>query len=113
MTELPFFHTNVSDEATRRVTDVMRSGFISAGKMAEEFERALTVTLGCVNPVTVNSATSALHLALVAAGVAPGHEVIIPAQTFIATGLVVLMQGATVVFADIDPDTGNIDPDSV
>lgn len=76
--------------------------------MVKEFEAALAGRLGFCNPVAVNSGTSALHLALAVAGVGPGDEVILPAQTFVATGLAVLMQGATPVFADIDPCTGNI-----
>jgi perosamine synthetase len=65
------------------------------------------------NPVALNSGTSALHLALIIANVREGDEVIIPAQTFVATGLVVLMVGAKPVFADIDPTTGNISPTSI
>ena len=110
---LSFFHTNISPEAMQLVNEVVGSGFISAGKMADRFEKELAEKLGIANPVTVNSGTSALHLALILAGVGKGDEVILPAQTFIATGLVILMQGAKPVFADIQPDTGNIDPESV
>jgi perosamine synthetase len=63
--------------------------------------------------VTLNSGTTALHLALVLAGVQSGDEVIIPPQTFIATGMAVLMQGATPVFADIQYNTANIEPGSI
>jgi perosamine synthetase len=108
-----FFHTNISPLALELVNQVLGSGYISAGKMAEKFEKELATQLGFVNPVTVNSGTSALHLALILAGVGKDDEVILPAQTFIATGLVVLMQGAKPVFADIQPDTGNIAPDSI
>lgn len=111
--EIPFYHTNISANASRLASEVIASTFVSAGKNAELFEKKLTEKLGIVNPVTLNSATSALHLALAVAGIKAGDEVIIPAQTFIATGLVVLMQGATPVFADIQPDTGNIDPASI
>jgi perosamine synthetase len=62
-----------------------------------------------IRPVAVNSGTSALHLALVLSGVGPGSEVILPPQTFVASGLAVLMCGAKPVFADIDRFTGNID----
>jgi perosamine synthetase len=110
---LSFFHTNISDKSVELSGSVIKSSFVSAGKMAEQFEKDLTSNLGLVNPVTLNSATSALHLALAVAGIEKGDEVIIPAQTFIATGLVVLMQGATPVFADIQIDTGNIDPLSI
>jgi perosamine synthetase len=108
-----FFNTNISEKAKEYVNKVLDSTFISAGNMAEQFEKELSVRLGLVNPVSVNSGTAALHLALSIAGIGPGDEVILPAQTFIATGLVILMQGATPVFADIQLETGNIDPVSV
>jgi len=66
--------------------------------------------MGYRNVLTTNSCTSSLHLSLLVAGVKPGDEVILPAQTFVATGLAVLHAGAKPVFADIDPHTGNIDP---
>ena len=81
--------------------------------MVERFEWALADRLGLANPVAVNSGTSALHLALVLAGVGRGDEVILPAQTFVATGLAVLMQGAVPVFADIDAETGNLTAASI
>ncbi len=108
-----FFHTHVSEEAIERVTAVLRSGWLNEGEVVKEFESELAHVLAVANPVTTNSGTAALHLALVIAGVAPGDEVILPAQTFIATGLVILQQGATPVFADIDPQTGNISPKSI
>jgi perosamine synthetase len=110
---IQFFRTNISKEAIEYSNSVIKSTHISAGKVAEAFEKKLISELNVVNPVTLNSATSALHLALVVAGIKKGDEVIIPAQTFIATGLVVLMQGATPVFADIQLETGNIDPLSI
>jgi perosamine synthetase len=111
--DIRFFHTHVSPEAIELVTEVLRSGQLSEGSMVQRFERALAEHLGLASPVALNSGTSALHLALCIAGVGPGDEVILPAQTFVATGLVVLMQRATPVFADIDPRTGNIDPASI
>lgn len=81
--------------------------------MVREFEAALSARLGLLHPVAVSSGTAALHLALALSGVGYGDEVILPAQTFVATGLVILMQRATPVFADIDPLTGNISPDSM
>lgn len=108
-----FFHTHISKKSIELVNQVLDSSMISAGKMADLFEHQLAEKLSITNPVTVNSGTSALHLALAVAGVGPGDEVILPAQTFIATGLVILMQGAKPVFADIDYLTGNIDPASI
>jgi perosamine synthetase len=109
---ISFFNTHISEEAITLMNQVVRSNMISAGKMADKFEEELIKKLRLVNPVTVNSGTSALHLALVIAGVGPGDEVILPAQTFIATGFVIMMQGAKPVFADIDYSTGNISIES-
>jgi len=77
-------------------------------KRDKEFEKELSQKLGWINPLAVNSGTSALHLALATIGIKMSDEVIIPAQTFIATGLAVLYQKAKPVFADIEAETGNI-----
>lgn len=108
-----FFHTNVSEKAIELVTETLRSGFLSEGKRVRQFEQELTRLLGLPNPVAVNSGTSALHLALEVAGVTGGDEVILPPQTFVASGLAILMCGGTPVFSDIQPETGNIDPKSI
>jgi perosamine synthetase len=110
---MEFFNTHVSPESIRLVTEVLRSTWISEGETVRRFEAALEKMLGLSNAVAVNSGTAALHLSLAVAGVGPGNEVIIPAQTFIATGYAVLMQGAVPVFADIQYDTGNMDTDSI
>lgn len=103
-----FFHTPITDEAMRNVQNNLLSSHLSEGELVKEFESELSSFFGYRNPVTVNSGTSALHLALILAGVGPGDEVILPAQTFISTGLAVLYCGARPVFADIEVDTGNI-----
>jgi len=108
-----FFHTHISRQSIEYVTQVLQSGWVSEGHKVKEFEAALSTCLGLCHPVAVNSGTAALHLALALAGVRAGDEVILPAQTFVATGLVILMQAATPVFADIDPLTGNISPASI
>lgn len=110
---MDFFNTHISNRSAELVAQVLNSTWISEGKMVKEFETQLTTRLGIVNPVAVNSGTAALHLALALAGVGSGDEVILPAQTFVATGLVILMQKAIPVFADIDPYTGNISPQSI
>lgn len=110
---MDFFETHISPTAVDLATQTLRSGWLSEGRCVKEFEAALTERLGLVNPVALNSGTSALHLALAVAGIGPGDEVILPAQTFVATGLAILMQGATPVFADIDLRTGNLCPLSV
>ncbi|MFN0058373.1 MAG: DegT/DnrJ/EryC1/StrS family aminotransferase [Planctomycetota bacterium] len=110
---MDFFITSMSAAAVELAAQTLRSTFVSEGKRVKEFEAALASRLGLMNPAALNSGTSALHLALDVVGVGPGDEVILPPQTFIATGHVVLMQGAKPVFADIDPETGNLDPADV
>jgi len=110
---MELFTTKISDKSKILANKVLDSTFISAGKMADLFENMLAERLEISKPVSVNSGTSALHLALAVAGVGPGDEVILPAQTFIATGFVILMLGAKPIFADIQLHTGNIDPASI
>ena len=107
------FNTYIHPEAAKKVSDVLGSTFISEGKLVKDFEKKLTSELGIKNPVAVNSGTSALHLALVMAGVKRNDEVILSAQTFIATGSVILQQSAVPVFADIEYKTGNISVQSI
>lgn len=110
---MEFFNTKISERTIECVSEVLRSGWLSEGQRVRQFEDELTKVLGLENPVCVNSGTSALQLALTVAGVKRGDEVILPAQTFIATGLAILNVGGVPVFADIDPQTGNIAPESV
>ena len=108
-----FFNTNISKRSFELVNSVLKSTFLSEGKIVKEFEEDLSRKLGLVNPVAVNSGTSALHLGLAVSSIEPGDEVILPAQTFVATGLAILMQGAIPIFIDIQDKTGNIDPNSI
>lgn len=110
---MTFNWTTISEQAIANVVATLHSGFISEGKQVKQFETELTNRLGLVGPVALNSGTSALHLALVLAGVKLGDEVILPPQTFIATGMAVLTAGAVPVFADIHYKDGNIDPVSI
>ncbi len=107
---MDFFNSHVAAGAFELVRETLTSTRLSEGARVKAFEAELTARLGLARPAAVNSGTSALHLSLVVAGVGPGDEVIVPAQTFIATALVVLQCGAKLVFADIDPTTGNLDP---
>lgn len=109
---IELFETRITPKAKQLVNQVLDSGFLNQGKMVDQLETELSSSWGLKNPVTLNSCTSSLHLALILSGVQPGDEVILPAQTFIATGLAVLMVGAIPVFADITKD-GNINPEDV
>ncbi len=105
---IQLFAAHVSARSVELVTEVLSSGWVNEGEVVKQFEARLAGDLGVRNPVAVNSGTAALHLALAVAGVGSDDEVIVPAQTFVATGLAVIMQGAKPVFADIDPETGTI-----
>ena len=107
------FSTFVHPGAQQRVAAVLASTFLSEGKLVQEFEARLSAELGLRHPAALNSGTSALHLALEVAGVGPGDEVIMAPQTFIASALAVVQVGATPVFADIQYQTGNIDPSDI
>ena len=110
---IAFFSTFVHPDAQQRVAGVLASTFLSEGKLVREFEGRLRDELGMRHPAALNSGTSALHLALEVAGVGAGDEVILAPQTFIASALAVVQVGAQPVFADIQYDTGNIDPADV
>lgn len=111
--QIPIFNTYIHPQAKERVSEVLDTTFLSEGKLVKEFEARLATELGMVNPAALNSGTSALHLAMVLAGVGPGDEVILSPQTFVASALVVAQQGAKPVFADIQYETGNIDPAAI
>lgn len=109
--KINLFNTTIYDEAMHLVDEVLCTTFISAGKRVDEFEDKLKPWIG--NAVTVNSGTAALHLALESAGIGKGDEVILPPQTFIASGLAILFTGAKPIFADIKYGDGNIEPESI
>ena len=110
---MDFFSTTISLDAINNVNQLLLSTMLSAGKQAKAFEDALQQKYRFPNPVTLNSGTVTMFLALTALGVKRGDKVILPAQTFIATGQVILQCGAIPVFADINPKTGNIDVNSI
>lgn len=92
------------------VLEVLRSGVLSLGPMGPRFERAIAEWTGAPHASVVSSGTAGLHLAIRAAGVKPGDEVITSPLSFIASANVIVYEHATPVFADIDPVTLNIDP---
>lgn len=98
-----------SDEAVA-ASEVIQSGWVAQGKRTEEFERLVADYVGSRHAVAVSSATTGIHLALVAAGVKAGDEVICPSYSFIATANAIIYANATPVFVDIDPQTYNINP---
>jgi perosamine synthetase len=109
---MDFFSTTISQQAIDNVNNVLSTTHISAGKQAKKFEEALFDRFGFPNPITLNSGTVTMRLALIACGIKEGDEVILPPQTFIATGHVILQCGAKPIFADINLD-GNISVESI
>jgi len=111
MTQLiPFALPDIGEDEIAEVLDTLRSGWITTGPRAKRFEDDFAAFVGgSVEALAVNSATAGLHLALEAAGVGPGDEVITSPYTFTATAEVVRYLGADPVFVDIDPVTYNID----
>jgi len=109
--EIPFSRPDFDEAEARALAAVLATGWVSQGPRVAEFERLFAARVGAAHGVATTSCTTALHLALILAGVGPGDEVICPSYSFIATANAVLYVGATPVFADIEADTWNIDPE--
>jgi dTDP-4-amino-4,6-dideoxygalactose transaminase len=107
---LPFHRPWIDAAAIQEVVEALESGWITRGPRTEAFEEAFRRYIGCRHAVALNSCTAGLHLALVAAGIGPGTEVITSPITFPATANVIVHQGARPVFADVDERTLNLDP---
>lgn len=110
---LPFCLPAIGDEEIREVVNTLKSGWITTGIKTKKFENDFKTYIGCKEAIALSSCTAALHLALVAAGVGKGDEVITTPFTFAATGEVIIYVGAKPVFVDIKKDTYNIDPDAI
>ncbi len=103
----------VSAAAKREVAKTLSSGWLTSGPRVEAFEKAVAKLLGVRYAAAVSSATAGLQLALTAADIGPGSEVITTPFTFVATLEAIMATGARPVLADINPDTLNIDPDEI
>ncbi len=111
---VPLFDLRVTDDDVAAVSETLRSGWLTMGPRTQAFEAAFAEHLGVRHAVAVSSATAALHLAYLAAGVGPGDEVIVPAITFVAGAAAARYCGAVPVLADIvgQHDLG-LDPDDL
>ncbi|MEU6224632.1 DegT/DnrJ/EryC1/StrS family aminotransferase [Streptomyces sp. NPDC047042] len=98
----------LGEEEAKAASDAVLSGWVAQGPRVAAFEKAFAERVGAEHGIAVSSCTTALHLALVALGLGPGDEVVVPSLSFIATANAVRYVGAEPVFADVDPATGNL-----
>jgi UDP-4-amino-4-deoxy-L-arabinose-oxoglutarate aminotransferase len=105
-----FYRHALGEEEKAAVAAVLDSLFLTTGQRVYDFERAFEAYLGVPAVVCTAHATAALHVAMLAAGVGPGDEVVTTPMTFLSTANCILYAGASPVFADVDPATGNLDP---
>ncbi len=112
---LPFSLPDITEREIEEVVQTLRSGWVTTGPKTKQFEQDFVSYLGDdrLEAIAINSATSGLHLALEAAGVKAGDEVIVPTYTFTATAEVVRYLGADPIFVDADPVTYCIDPELI
>jgi dTDP-4-amino-4,6-dideoxygalactose transaminase len=113
LVDLKAQYRSIADELEHAVLSVMRSGHYVLGEQVGAFEADFAAFCGVREAVAVNTGTSALHLALEAAGIGPGDEVITTTMTFVATVAAIQYAGATPVLVDIDQDTWTLDPAQV
>ncbi len=110
---LPYGRQSIDEADIQAVVDVLRSDWLTTGPRVGEFEDAFAERVGAKHAVSFSSGTAALHGAAFAAGLKPGDEAITTPMTFAATANCILYQGANPVFADVCPDTLNLDPEQV
>ncbi len=110
---IPITRPSVTRDEADAAAEVILSGWLSQGPKVQAFEAAIGDYTGARHAIATSNCTTALHLALIAAGVGPDDEVICPSFSFIATANAVVHAGATPVFVDIDPSTYNIDANQI
>jgi dTDP-4-amino-4,6-dideoxygalactose transaminase len=110
---IPVMRPWLGQEEAEAAAEAVASGWIAQGPRVQEFEEAFAAAIGTSHAVAVSSCTAALHLALIAAGIGPGDEVIVPSLSFIATANAARYVGAQPIFADVDLVTQNLTPQTV
>ncbi len=108
MKNIPLANPNIGEEEARAVYEVVKSGWVSMGQKVKEFEDAFAEYAGAKYAIATNNGTTALHLALIVAGIREGDEVLVPDITFISTANVVLYERAIPVLVECDAKTYNI-----
>ena len=106
---VPYFEPDIGESEIEAVVDTLRSGWLTTGPRADQFEMDFAEYVGAPHAIALNSCTAALHLALAGWGIGPGDEVIVPTMTFAATANVVVHLGARPVFADVRAADHNLD----
>src|ERR1700761_101551 len=112
-TVLPYGRQTIEDDDIAAVVEALRSDFLTTGPRVEAFETAFAETVGARHAVACANGTAALHLAMLALDVQPGEVVIAPSITFLATANCARYVGAEVVFADVDPMSGLMTPETL
>jgi len=110
---LPYGRQSIDEADIAAVVEVLKGDYLTTGPKVAAFEAALAAKLGAGFAISNSSGTAALHLACLALGLGPGDAAIVPSITFLATANAVRMVGATVVFADTDPDNGLMRPEDL
>ena len=110
---IPYGRQRIEDDDIAAVADVLKSDFLTTGPVVEAFEAKLADITGAEHAVSCSSGTSALHLAAMALDLRPGDHAVVSAMTFLATANAARCVGAEVTFADVDPDTGLMTPDTL
>jgi UDP-4-amino-4-deoxy-L-arabinose-oxoglutarate aminotransferase len=113
MTKIPFFQHDLGQAEIDAVAEVLAGAILTTGETVRRFEDRLAQYLGCRHVIGVTSCTGALHLSLLALDIGPGDEVITTPMTFIATATAILEAGATPIFVDVEPETGNLNADNI
>ena len=107
---IPYGRQSIDQADIDAVAEAVSAPLITQGPLVPRFEKELAAASGAHHAVVASSGTAGLHLLYLAAGIGPGDEVIVPANTFAATAAAVVMCGARLIIADVDPTSGNLEP---
>ncbi|MBP2320295.1 perosamine synthetase [Kibdelosporangium banguiense] len=110
---IPVIRPWLGEQEAEAAAEAVRSGWVAQGPRVAEFEKAFAAFAGSEQGVAISSCTTGLHLALHLLGIGPGDEVVVPSFSFIATANAAKYVGAIPVFADVDPYTGNLTPETI